>query len=133
MNHASEEQLATLRSTLLRMSNLTLSALQRAVQALNEHNPSLAAEVIAGDNVIDRLEMEIDDRVVRYMATRAPIAKDSRLMLAASKIASSLERIADQATSIARNVLALGKEAPLPVPASLPHMAVLATAMLRMQ
>ncbi len=131
MNHASEEQLAALRDTLLRMSNLTFSALQRAVQALNNRDQPLAADVIAGDCAIDQLEMEVDDRVVRYMATRAPIARDSRLMLAASKIASSLERIADQATTIARNVLALAGEPSLPVPAPLPHMAALAAAMLR--
>lgn len=130
MNH-NEELLAEIRKTLLRMSNLTIAALQRSIQALNERSEPLADEVICGDPVIDHLEMEVDDKVVRYMATHAPMARDSRLMLTASKISSNLERIADQATTIARHAKALNQEPPLSGLSHIQPMAKLAVSMLR--
>jgi len=110
MTHPFEEHLSRIRETLLLMSSLTDKSMALAVQALVERESSLATSVIADDAEIDRLEMEVDERVVTYMATHGPIARDSRLMLAASKISSNLERIADQATTVARRALALNEE-----------------------
>jgi len=108
-----ETQLAHIRETLLRMSALTGKSLAMAMRALTERDTALADEVRAADSEIDQLEIVVDDLVVTYMATHGPTAKDSRLMLVASKISNDLERIADQATTIARRTRKLNQEPPL--------------------
>jgi len=112
------------------MSTLTDRALSLAIRALVERADRLADEVVSGDGEIDQLEIEVDEKVVTYMATHGPIARDARLMLAASKISSNLERIADQATTIARRVRALNLEPPLAPLVDIPAMATLAQRML---
>ncbi len=104
------EQLSQIRETLLLMSSLTDRSLTLSVRALVERDDSLADFVITEDCEVDALEIEVDEKVITYMATHGPIARDSRLMLAASKISTNLERIADQSTTIARRVKELNAE-----------------------
>jgi len=110
MSHPFEAQLAHIRETLLTMSTLTDRNLSLAVQAVVERNDALANTVEKTDSEIDQLEVTLDDLVVTYMATHGPVARDSRTMLITSKISNNLERIADQATTIARRARALNLE-----------------------
>lgn len=105
-----ETHLARIRETLLLMSSLTERNLMLALRALVERNAMLAETVEAEDSQIDQLEITVDEMVITYMATHAPVATDCRFMLAASKISSNLERIGDQATTIARRARDLNKE-----------------------
>jgi len=130
MSHPFEEQLTDIRETLLLMSSLTDRNLSLAVRALVNRNNGDADVVVTEDSEIDELEIEVDEKVITYMATHGPIARDSRLMLAASKISGNLERIADQATTIARRAKALNSEPPLAPLIEIPQMAVLAQRML---
>ena len=123
MSHPFEAQLAHIRESLLLMSTLTDRSLSLAVRAVVERNNQLADLVESSDAEIDRLEVTVDDLVVTYMATHGPIARDSRLMLIASKISSNLERIADQATTIARRARELNKEPQLVEIGDIPVMA----------
>ena len=125
MSHPFETQLAHIRETLLMMSSLTDRNLTLAVRALRERDDRLADLVESADSDVDQLEIAVDDLVVTYMATHGPIARDSRLMLIASKISSNLERIADQATTIARRARALNKEPQLTEVSDIPAMATL--------
>jgi phosphate transport system protein len=131
MSHPFEAQLAHIRETLLLMSTLTDRSLSLAVRAVVERDDSLADLVESSDGEIDQLEVAVDDLVVTYMATHGPIARDSRLMLIASKISSSLERIADQATTIARRARALNGEPPLLAVEDIPAMASLTQELLQ--
>ncbi len=130
MSHPFEEQLTAIRETLLLMSSLTDRNLTLSVRALVERDNSLADSVETEDSTIDLLEIEVDEKVITYMATHGPIARDSRLMLAASKISTNLERIADQATTIARRARALNAEPQLAPLVDIPEMASLAQRML---
>jgi len=130
MSHPFEEQLGHIRETLLLMSSLTDRNLTLAVRALVERDDRLADLVEAEDADIDQLEIDIDEKVITYMSTHGPIARDSRLMLAASKISTNLERIADQATTIARRARALNTEPQLVPLADIPAMATMAQRML---
>ena len=130
MSHPFEEQLTQIRETLLLMSSLTDRNLTLSVRALVERDNSLADVVVAEDSEIDKLEIEVDEKVITFMATHGPIARDSRLMLAASKISTNLERIADQATTIARRARALNAEPQLTPLVDIPAMASLAQRML---
>ena len=131
MQHPFETQLAHIRETLLLMSSLTDRNLTLAVRALTERDDRLSDLVESADAEIDELEVTVDDLVVTYMATHGPIARDSRLMLIASKISSNLERIADQATTVARRARALNKEPQLLPLTDIPEMALLTQQFLR--
>ena len=125
-----ETQLSRIRETLLMMSSLTDRNLTIAMKALVERDDNLAQAVEAEDSQIDQLEITVDEMVITYMATHAPVATDCRFMLAASKISSNLERVADQATTIARRARDLNKEPLLKPLIDIPLMAETAREML---
>ena len=126
-----EQQLADIREQLLMMSGLTERNLALSMRALVERDDKLCDLVEAEDSTIDQLEIQIDEMVITYMATHGPIARDCRLMLTASKISSNLERIADQATKIARRARELNTEPLLKPLIDIPLMADIAQEMLR--
>ena len=126
-----EQQLVDLREQLLMMSGLTERNLALAMRALVERDDKLADAAEAEDEQVDQLEIQIDEMVITYMATHGPIARDCRLMLTASKISNNLERIADQATKIARRARDLNTEPLLKPLIEIPMMADLAQEMLR--
>ena len=130
MSHPFETQLAEIRETLLMMSSLADRNLTLAMRALTERDNRLADTVEAEDSEVDQLEIDIDDMVITYMATHGPVARDCRLMLGASKISTNLERISDQATTIARRSRALNGEPPLDVVTDIPAMSQLMLQML---
>ena len=126
-----EQQLAEIREQLLLMSGLTERNLSLAMRGLVERDDKLCDTVEVEDSQIDQLEIHIDDLVITYMATHGPIARDCRLMLTASKISNNLERIADQATKIARRARELNTEPLLKPLIDIPLMAETAQEMLR--
>ena len=130
-NGPAAEQIMQIRETLLMMASLADRNLALAMRALVERDEKLAASVEAEDSQIDELEVTIDELVINHMATHAPVATDCRFMLVASKISSNLERIADQATAIARRSRELNKEPLLKPLIDIPRMAQIADGMLR--
>ena len=126
-----EQQLTDIREQILLMSGLTERNLVMAMRALVERDDKLADTVEAEDQQVDQLEIHIDELVIAYMATHGPVAKDCRLMLTASKISNNLERIADQATKIARRARELNTEPLLKPLIDIPLMAETAQEMLR--
>ena len=130
MPHPFETQLAQIRETMLLMSSLTERNLSHAMKALVDRDDKLSDLVESEDSEIDQLEVNVDEMVIAYMATRAPVATDCRFMLAASKISSNLERIGDQATTIARRARELTKEPLLKPLIDIPIMADMAQEML---
>jgi len=130
-NGPASQQLANIRETLLMMASLANRNLALAMRALVERDEKIAAAVEAEDSQLDELEVSIDEMVINHMATHAPVATDCRFMLVASKISSNLERIADQATAIARRSSELNKEPLLKPLIDIPRMAEIAEGMLR--
>lgn len=126
-----EQQLANIREQLLLMSALAERNFATAMRALVDRDDKLADTVERDDNEIDQLEITIDEMVVTFISTHGAVAKDCRLVLAASKISSNLERIADQATSIARRARDLNAEPLLKPLIDIPLMAETAQEMLR--
>ena len=130
-NGPASEQISNIRQTLLMMASLANRNLALAMRALVERDEKLAAAVEAEDSQLDELEISIDELVINHMATHAPVATDCRFMLVASKISSNLERIADQATAIARRSIKLNTEPLLKPLIDIPRMAQIAEGMLR--
>src|ERR1700680_1724794 len=87
------EELAELNHRLLVMGDLAEERLRAAMQALQERDRVLMASVIHGDEAITRLHLEIDDRCFKLLALHQPMAVDLRMIVAAVKIKTDLERV----------------------------------------
>lgn len=125
-----QEELRSLKDNLLRMASHAESAVTRAMRALVERDDALAAAVIDDDHILDQFEIEIDDTVIHLLA-KAPLARDLRLIMVATKISQNLERVGDEACTIARRARELGTEPQLKPCVDLPRMAAMAVDMLR--
>jgi phosphate transport system protein len=106
-------------------------AIRDAVQALEERNSDIALKIIAGDDVVDAEEIEVDEFCLRLLALRQPAARDLRFITTAIKINYDLERIGDMAVNISERVLELNKEPQLKPYITLPQMAQTVQQMLR--
>jgi len=126
-----EQHLSEIREQLLMMSGLTERNLGQAIRALLERDDNLADLVEAEDAEVDELEKQIDQKVVAYISTHGPIARDCRFLITATKIGSELERVADQATTIARRARDLNRYPVLKSLAGIPVMAEEVRGMLR--
>jgi phosphate transport system protein len=109
-----EMELDALRQKILLMASHAEKAVYQAVQSLARRDGNLAAAVPQEDDILDRLEVEIDE-MVALILIKAPLAGDLRLIPAAMKISQNLERIGDEATKIARRAVDLAGEPPLKI------------------
>ena len=129
--HHFETELKMLKTRLLNMGALVEERVHQSIQALMERNPEAAEEIVRGDQDINELQIEIDDRCLKLLALQQPMATDLRLITAAMKINADLERIGDQAVNIAENAIKILAAPPLKPMIDLPRMAELAEAMTR--
>ena len=96
------EELETVRSQLMLMGDRAVDNVRLAMEALLENDLVLAEKVRDADDAIDALDVRIEDEVARYISLRAPVARDLRLLFVAIKASSDLERVGDEAASIAK-------------------------------
>ncbi len=125
-----DEELAALKEKLLTMGSYAESAVSQAVEAVVNRNDDLAVAVQDNDNIMDQYEIEIDDLAIQLLC-KAPVATDLRLITVAMKISANLERIGDEATTIARRAVELNQAARLKVYLEIPRMAEIALGMLK--
>jgi phosphate transport system protein len=109
-----DEALGSLRNNVLMMAGLAERSLERAMKGLIERDDDICANAIADDEEIDQLEMQIDKDGVDILLRFQPVASDLRRVVSAMKLSSNLERIADQATNIARRARKLNRHPALP-------------------
>jgi len=109
-----DEALGSLRNNVLMMAGLAERSLERAMKGLIERDDDICANAIADDEEIDQLEIQIDKDGVDILLRFQPVASDLRRVVSAMKLSSNLERIADQATNIARRARKLNQHPPLP-------------------
>jgi len=126
-----DAELENFRSNLLQMGERAIEQARLAMRSLTESDIALADKVIAGDDEIDRFEVKIDDEAIRYMTLRGPVASELRLVVVGMKASHDLERVGDEATSIARRSRKLAIEPRLELYADLPRMNKIALEMLR--
>jgi len=125
-----DSSLKQLKDMSLEMARLSENAVKEAMDALIRQDLEKAKQVIEADNVIDELEFKIDDKATLMIATQSPVAKDLRKILVGLKIASEVERIADQAVNIAKSALHIGKEKHIKEIVDIPKMMDMALEML---
>ncbi|MDD2763345.1 MAG: phosphate signaling complex protein PhoU [Opitutaceae bacterium] len=126
-----DAELETFRSQLILMGETAIEQVRAAIKALVEGDSSLAGRIITADDQLDQLEVAIDDEAIRYMNLRAPVASELRLVIVGMKSSHDLERVGDEATSIAKRAIKLSAEPPLKPYIDLPRMAGIALEMLR--
>jgi phosphate transport system protein len=107
-----EHDLEELKTQLLTMASHAEAAVQEATEALLQRDDARVQIARARDNVIDRLELEVDDAAISLLS-RAPLATDLRTVTVAMKISQNLERVGDEATKIAKRAHELNAEPPL--------------------
>ena len=129
MTHHFHNELITLNDRLLTMASRAESAVQTAVRALVERDDDLADQVESTDHEIDQFELEIDELAIQLLA-KAPLARDLRLITVAMKICTDLERVGDEATTIARRARELSQEPQLKDYVDIPRMVTMAMTML---
>jgi phosphate transport system protein len=109
-----DEALTSLRNNVLLMSSLTERSLDRAITGLLKRDNDLCAIAIADDEEIDQLEKQVDKDGIDLLLRFQPVASDLRRVVSAMKLSSNLERMADQATNIARRARKLNQHPQLP-------------------
>jgi len=119
---AFDDDLGQVRALVAEMGGLAEAAIAGAMQALIHRDAEAAARVVEGDRRIDEIEAEVERLVVRLIALRAPMADDLREVLAAMKIAGTIERIGDYAKNIAKRVPLLQDLKPIEPLAIMPAM-----------
>ncbi len=124
-----EHSLDDLKQKLLTLASKAAAAVNNAIKALLDRDDDLARKVKEDDAELDELEMEVDDMGIGLLS-KAPLASDLRLITVAMKFAQNLERIGDEATTIARRSLELSQEPQLKPYVDIPRMAHLALDML---
>ena len=125
-----ENELAGLKEKLLIMASHAESAVSKSIKALVERDDELARRVMADDVIVDQLEIEIDELSIQLLS-KAPLATDLRLITMTMKISNHLERVSDEATTIARRSLELSMEPQLKPYVDIPRMASMALDMLK--
>jgi phosphate transport system protein len=95
-----QEELTQLQDHLLEMAGLVKAAIHKSMQCLLDRDESHIAEVLANEDHINQLEIRIDSLATRLVALNQPVAVDMRLIIAALKINTDLERMGDLAVSI---------------------------------
>ena len=108
MQHLDKE-LDALKQELLGMATKSKAAVEKAVRAVIDRNDRLADDVKREDDALDQLEVALDERAL-LLLSKAPLASQLRFITVAMKVNQNLERIGDEATTIARRALELNQE-----------------------
>jgi phosphate transport system protein len=126
-----EEELEMLQQRLLSMGGLAEDRMGDSVKAVTERDPALVERILAGDEPINALHIEIDDRCFKLLALRQPMAADLRAIVAAVKINTDLERVGDLAVNIAEAAKRYLQHPPVKPLIDIPRMGDIAQRMLR--
>ena len=125
------EELEALQGRLREMGGLAEERVRAALQGLVSRDDALINKVLSGDEPINQLHIEVDNRCFRLLALHQPMATDLRAVVAAVKINTDLERVGDLAVNIAEASKRYIGHAPVKQLIDIPLMGDIAQAMLR--
>jgi len=118
-----DQELAELRSQILRMGALVESQIEGSIKALVDRDVDLASRIIERDTLVNTMDVEIDENCIRLLALQAPAARDLRFVTTAMKISTELERMSDISENISERVIELNEEPQLKPYIDIPRMA----------
>ncbi len=99
-----DAELSGISTRVLEMGGLVESQVAQAVEALTHFSADIALQVLAREETVNSMEVEIDRDLSTIIARRQPTARDLRLLIAISKTIANLERVGDEAARVARTV-----------------------------
>ena len=108
MRNRFDEQLAELNKEIIEMGSMCEEVIGNAIVALNNGDIPLAQSVKVSGATIDQMERDIESRCMKLLLHQQPVARDLRMISAALKMITDMERIGDQAEDIAEIVSFLG-------------------------
>lgn len=123
MRRMFDEQLSLLNRELLEMGALVEQSIRSATQAMIDQDVEAAKQAIASDKGVDQQERDIEGLCLKLLLQQQPVARDLRLISAALKMITDMERIGDQAADIAEIVIYLADAPYMKVLEHLPQMA----------
>jgi len=126
-----QEELEALQSRLLEMGGLAEERVRACIEALESRDAGLVAQVLVGDEPINQLHIEVDNRCFRLLALYQPMATDLRAIVSAVKINTDLERVGDLAVNIAEAAQRYTTHPPVKKLIDIPTMGAIAQTMLR--
>tara|TARA_B100001750_G_scaffold41860_1_gene30518 strand:- start:524 stop:1249 length:726 start_codon:yes stop_codon:yes gene_type:complete len=106
---AYDDELSQLDNLIAEMGGLCEVQLSQAVEAMLKRDVDLASSVIENDKKIDDIEHRVDSQAINLIALRQPMAEDLRMIIAALKVATNLERVGDYAKNIAKRSITLSQ------------------------
>ena len=118
-----DQELADLKSQILRMGGLVESQIEGSIKALVDRDADLASRIIERDTLVNTMDVEIDENCMRLLALQAPAASDLRFVTTAMKISTELERMSDLSENISERVIELNEEPQLKPYIDIPRMA----------
>ena len=125
------KKLREIQDEVLAMGNMAGEAILGAVEALKNRDLDMAQKIIAGDQKVNDLRFEIEEKCIQLIVTQQPIASDLRILIAVLNIITEIERIGDYAEGIAKITKMIGDEPPVKRLVDIPKMADKAVDMLR--
>ena len=126
-----QKELQDLKEDLLKMAALVEEAISTAVQSLVKRDSDLARKTFEGEDEINTMEIDIEDKCLKLLALRQPMAVDLRFITSAMKITTDLERMGDQAVNIAERAISLSQEPQLKPYIDIPKMAEITQSMVK--
>ncbi|MBU0904348.1 MAG: phosphate signaling complex protein PhoU [Planococcaceae bacterium] len=104
-----ENDLRGVQEQFIALSKLSISTLDKSITALLNQDVDIALSIIQNDMYINRMEEEINDRVILLLAKQQPVATDLRRLIVMLKAAHDMERVGDYAVNIAKETIRVGK------------------------
>ncbi len=108
-----DDEQSRLSDEIQRMGAMSVAQLDAALDVIERRDDKAAERIIANDEAIDALEHEVSQDVMK-LALRGPMATDLRIILAALRISSDIERVGDYAANLAKRSMALNTAPPMP-------------------
>ncbi|HHV54298.1 MAG TPA: phosphate signaling complex protein PhoU [Firmicutes bacterium] len=128
---AFDEELRALQEQILKMGGLVEEAVRRAVRSLVDQDLDEAERVIEGDDLVDKVQQEIEEQSLRLIALQQPLARDLRTVATILRVIIDLERIGDHAVNIALITRRIGHEPLIKPLIDIPRMAELTDRMVK--
>lgn len=124
-------ELVELNHELVKMGGIVEKQINDCISALKSQDEDLAKTVIENDDIVDRMEIEIEEKCVKLIARQQPLAIDLRTIFTTIKLVTDLERIADHAVDIAKVTLRLKDEKYIKPLIDIPRMADIVQGMIK--
>lgn len=105
-----DEQLHMLNQEMMHMGSMIEDKIQKAIEALIGQNSALAKEIMEADNEVDREQKKIENICFNLLMQQQPVARDLRVISAAMKMVTDMERIGDHAADISEMTVMMASE-----------------------